>query len=141
MVEVEVAIKNIEGTKLAEDASSDTSVTFNASADISEGERSPGKLTLKFTIELSSNPEIVKLAVAGSALVTGEDQEIDTLLASNGEESAPPVFMKIYQKVYSIMYLLSGSLRIPYPSPGLLKGVHMASAKDMKQAVSNQQTV
>jgi hypothetical protein len=78
------------------------------------------------------------LTISGTASLKGDEQEIDALLASKEEDGSPPIFMKIYQKVYSIMYLMSGSLRIPYPSPGLLKGVHLASAKEMRQAVGNQ---
>jgi hypothetical protein len=138
MVELDVAIRSIEGTKLAEDVTSDSSVAFNANANLVEGDRNPGRVSLKFTIELSTNPEVAKVVISGTADLKGEDQEIEALLTPKEPDSVPPVFMKIYQKVYSIMYLLSGSLHIPYPSPGLLKGVHLASAKEMSQSVSNQ---
>ena len=38
--------------------------------------------------------------------------------------------MKIYQRVYPTMYLLCGSLKIPYPAPGLLKLNQMASPEE-----------
>jgi hypothetical protein len=136
VIEFDVVIKKVDGTRLSEEVTPDTNVVFYANADISEGERSPGKLTLKFGIDLTATPEVAKLSVAGTAVIRGEDQEIEQLLKPKEEESAPPVFMKIYQKVYSVMYLVSGSLQIPYPSPGLLSGVHMATKKQMKQVAS-----
>ena len=129
-------IKSVEGTKLAEDVTSDSSVNFDVSANLVESERNPDRLTLKFTIELSTDPEVAKMTISGNAVITGDDKEIESLLTPKPDENVPPVFMKIYQKVYAILYLVSGSLKIPYPSPGLLKGVRVASAREMSQAVS-----
>jgi hypothetical protein len=135
---IEVFIKSVEGNKLAEDVTSDSSVNFNVNANITESERSPDKLTLKFVIELTTEPEVARMTVSGSAVLTGDDKEMDFLLTPKEGESVPPVFMKIYQKVYAVLYLVSGSLRIPYPSPGLLKGVRLTSSREMSQAVSSQ---
>jgi hypothetical protein len=131
-----VTIKSVEGTKLAEDVTSDSTVGFNATANIVESERNQDELTLKFTIELSTSPEVAKMIVSGTAVVSGDDKEIDSLLGANSGDSPPPVFMKIYQKVYAILYLVSGSLKIPYPSPGLLKGVRLVSSKEMAHSVA-----
>jgi hypothetical protein len=133
---IEVAIKSVEGSKLAEDVTSDSSVNFNVNANLVESERSPDKLTLKFTIELGTDPDVAKMTVTGTATLTGDDKEIETLLKPKEGESVPPVFMKIYQKVYAVLYLMSGSLKIPYPSPGLLKGVRLVSAQEMAQPLS-----
>jgi hypothetical protein len=139
MVEVDVQIKSVESSKLAEDVTTDSNVSFNATANLTEGDRAPGVLTLKFTIELSTNPEVAKMVVAGTATIRGNDSEVEDMLKVEGESGTPPVFMKIYQKVYALLYLMSGSLRIPYPSPGLLKTVHLASSKEL--AVENESRV
>ncbi len=139
MLGVDVAIKSVEGTKLAEDVTSDSSVNFNVGANIVQSERNPDKLTLKFTIELGTEPEVAKMTVTGTAVLTGDDKEIESMLTPKEGESVPPVFMKIYQKVYAVLYLVSGSLKIPYPSPGLLKGVRLVSAREISQPI-NQQT-
>ena len=136
MARVEVSIKSIDGNKMAEDVSSDSSVNFNVTANIVESERNPDRLTLKFTIELNSDPDVAKMAISGTAIITGDDKEIDSMLTPKPGETVPPVFMKIYQKVYAILYLISGSLKVPYPSPGLLKDVRLASAREMSQAVT-----
>jgi hypothetical protein len=138
MVEIEVAIKSVEGMKLAENVSSETDVVFNAVASISQNERSPGFVTLKFNIDLESRPEIAKITVAGTAMIKGEDIAIDALLEVKGDDSVPPVFMKIYEKVYAIFYLLSGSLKIPYPTPGLLRSVQVVSGREVAQHLKNE---
>jgi len=135
LVSVDVSIKAVEGTKLAEDVTPDSTVGFNATANIVEAERNPDRLTLKFTIDLTTDPEVAKMTVTGTAMISGDEKEIEALLGTNNGD-VPPVFMKIYQKVYAILYLVAGSLKIPYPSPGLLKGVRMASTKEMAHSVS-----
>ena len=129
----DVTIRSVEGNKLAEDVTSDSSVNFNVNANITESERNPDKLALKFAIELTTDPDVAKMTVTGTAVITGDDKEIDFLLTPKEGESVPPVFMKIYQKVYAVLYLVSGSLRIPYPSPGLLRGVRVVSAREMSE--------
>jgi hypothetical protein len=135
---IEVAIRSVEGSKLAEDVTADSSVSFNVAANLVESERNPEKLTLKFTIELNTEPDVAKMTIAGTAVLTGDDKEIDTLLTPKEGESVPPVFMKIYQRVYAVLYLVSGSLKIPYPSPGLLKGVRLVSTREMSQVATPQ---
>ena len=136
MAGIEVSIKSVEGNKLAEDVTSDSSVNFNVTANLVESERNPDKLNLKFTIELNTDPEVAKMTISGTAVLTGEEKEIEALLTPKAGESVPPVFMRIYQKVYAVLYLVSGSLKIPYPSPGLLKGVRLVSTREMSEAVS-----
>ncbi len=127
MVDLEVYVKTVEGTRLSEDVKPTTDVTFNVNANITETERNQGQISLKFSIDMESQPAVARLALSGSAVVTGEDQEIDELLLAKEAEGTPPIFMKIYEKVYAVLYLLCGSLKIPYPSPALLKVVQVKS--------------
>lgn len=134
MAEIEVTISNIEASKLNENVNEEEDVAFNVDASITETQRDPGRVALKYVIKLDTEPSIAKMSISGRCLISGDDKEIDAFLRVEDESSVPPVFMKIYHKIYAILYLISGSLRIPYPSPGLLKSVHVASP----QTVSNQ---
>jgi len=127
MVELDVLVKNVEATRLSDEAKDETSVTFDVAASLSEVEHQAGQFTLKYTIAITSQPPIARMDVAGTARITGEEAEIQELLKTADANTPPPVFMGIYQKVYAILYLLSGSLKIPYPSPGLMKVVKMAT--------------
>jgi len=46
---------------------------------------------------------------------------VEKLVAGREPDGTSSLFMKIYQRVYPTMYLLCGSLRVPYPAPGLLR--------------------
>ena len=131
MVEVEVLVKNVEANRLSDEAKDETSVTFDVAASLAELEHSAGQFTLKYTIAITSQPPVAKMDVAGTAKITGEEAEIQELLKAPDANTPPPVFMSIYQKVYAILYLLSGSLKIPYPSPGLMKVVKMATPSEI----------
>ncbi len=134
MVEVEVLVKNVEANRLTEEAKDETSVTFDVAASLAEVDHSAGQFTLKFSIAITSQPPVARMDVAGTARITGEEAEIQQLLKTPDGNTPPPVFMSIYQKVYAILYLLSGSLKIPYPSPGLMKVVKMASPSEIAAA-------
>ena len=127
MVEVEVLVKNVEANRLNDETRDETSVTFDVAASLSEVDHQAGQFTLKFSIAITSQPPVARMDVAGTARITGEEAEIQELLKTPDGNNPPPVFMSIYQKVYAILYLLSGSLKIPYPSPGLMKVVKMAA--------------
>jgi hypothetical protein len=43
------------------------------------------------------------------------------MVAGREPDGTSTLFMKIYQRIYPTMYLLCGSLRVPYPAPGLLR--------------------
>ena len=130
MVEVEVLVKNVEATRNSEEPKDETAVTFDVAASLAEMEHQTGQFTLKFNITISAQPPVARIDVSGTAKITGEEKEIEGVLKTPDQNTPPPVFMTIYQKVYAIVYLLSGSLKIPYPSPGLMKVVKMASPSE-----------
>lgn len=132
MVEVDVLVKNVEATRLSEQARDEANVTFDVNASLTETEHETGEFILKFNITINAQPPVARMDVSGTAKITGEESEIEALLTTADQNSPPPVFMNIYQKVYAILYLLSGSLKIPYPSPGLMKVVKMASPNEAK---------
>ena len=127
MVEVEVLLKKVECSKFSENSDEGSEVTFDVNASLSETERNSGWLALKFDIGVETQPSLAKLSVGGSAIVRGSTDEIQSLITPKDQNAVPPVFMKIYQKVYAVLYLLSGSLTIPYPAPGLLKTTRLYS--------------
>ena len=138
MVEVEVLVKNVEANRLSEEARDETSVTFDVAASLSEVDHQAGQFTLKYSIAITSQPPVARMDVAGTARITGEEAEIQELLKTTDGNTPPPVFMSIYQKVYAILYLLSGSLKIPYPSPGLMKVVKMAAPGDVANSAKEE---
>jgi hypothetical protein len=139
LVEVEVLVKNVEAARLAEAAGDDASVTFDVAVSLAEAENQGGQFTIKYDIQITSQPPVAKMTVSGTARITGEQSEIDSVLKSSDPNDAPPLFMMIYQKVYAILYLLSGSLKIPYPSPGLMKVVKRMPPAEMQENSGDEQ--
>ena len=118
----------MEANRLSEEARDETSVTFDVAASLAEVDHQAGSFTLKFSMSITSQPPIAKMDVAGTARITGEETDNGSATGRPPTGTRRPLFsMSIYQKVYAILYLLSGSLKIPYPSPGLMKVVKMAS--------------
>jgi|SRR5580658_4110444 hypothetical protein len=134
MVELDVLVKNVEANRLSDEVKDENSVTFDVAASISEVEHQAGQFTLKYTIAITSQPAIARMDVSGTARIMGDEAEIQELLKTPEGNTPPPVFMGIYQKVYAILYLLSGSLKIPYPSPGLMKMVKMGAPGEVAAA-------
>ena len=131
MVQVEVAVKGIEANKTSDEVNESTAVTFNVNSSINEADRGPGFMNLKFSMDIETQPAAARLFVSGTATVKGKEDEIDELIGAKEKDgTTPTLFMKIYQRVYPTMYLLCGSLKIPYPAPGLLRMSQMASAEE-----------
>jgi len=117
----DVAIKGVESSRTSEDATEDAEVAFNVNSSISESDSGPGFVTLKYSIDMETQPPAAKIFVSGTARIAGKDGEIEELLSSKEKDGTPTVFMRIYQRVYPTMYLLTGALHVPYPGPGLLR--------------------
>ncbi|MBI2127245.1 MAG: hypothetical protein HYU02_08065 [Thaumarchaeota archaeon] len=129
MVEVEVRVAKIQCEKLLGMAEVGSEIAFDVNASLSETSRNPGLLTLDFDLAFETQPMVAKFFLAGSAMIRGKDEEIQDLITLENQDSAPDVFMKIYEKVYAILYLLSGTIAIPYPTPGLIKKTQIYSTK------------
>ncbi len=119
--QIDVQIKGVETNRTAEGVDENTEVTFNVDSSISESDRGPGFLALKFSMDMETQPAAARVFVSGTASVSGKEEEIDGLLESKELDGTPTLFMRIYQRVYPTMYLLCGSLHVPYPGPGLLR--------------------
>ena len=134
MVQIEVLVKGMEANKTSDEANESTPVTFNVNSSINEADRGPGFLNLKFSMDIETQPAAARIFVSGTATLKGKEDEIDEVLGAKEKDgTTPSLFMKIYQRVYPTMYLLCGSLKIPYPAPGLLKLSQVAGAEETEQ--------
>jgi hypothetical protein len=119
--QIDVQIKGVETSRTSDAVDENTEVSFNVGSSITESDRGPGFVNLKFSIDLETQPSAARIFVSGTASVSGKDEEIDEILGAKERDGTPTLFMRIYQRVYPTMYLLCGSLHIPYPGPGLLR--------------------
>jgi hypothetical protein len=95
-------------------------VNFEVKARLEEKERKSQMVVVSFILQLNTKPGIVKFEVEGTATLTGKDSEINRMLEVDPETKLPYAFQKVYQHVFTAMYLLSTILNTPPPPVDLL---------------------
>jgi hypothetical protein len=95
-------------------------VNFEVKARLEEKERKSQMVVVCFILQLNTKPGIVKFEVEGTATLTGKDSEINRMLEVDPETKLPYAFQKVYQHVFTAMYLLSTILNTPPPPVDLL---------------------
>ncbi len=130
-------MKSVEASRTSEDIKEDTKSTFSVTASIIEGTRGPETVSMKFSVNVDTQPAGARIFVSGTATVNGKDEELETILDEKDGDGIPIVFMAIYKRVYSIMYLLAGTLKVPYPAPGLLK-INFAETSQQPPSTASQ---
>ncbi|MDH7477006.1 MAG: hypothetical protein QHH17_01335 [Candidatus Bathyarchaeota archaeon] len=96
------------------------SVNFDVKAKLEERERKSQTVILDFKLFLTTKPSLVKFEIEGMATLSGKDAEINKMLEVDPETKVPYVFQRIYQTVFTAMYLLSTILNVPPPPQDLL---------------------
>lgn len=136
-VSVFVEIKNMLGMKLADNVRSE-SVRFDVSAKLEEKERRSGKVIVLFALTVRTKPSVVKYEVGGSAVLSGKDALISKMLEVDPESEVPFVFHRVYQHVFTAIYMLASLMGTIYPPSDLLssggQGIPVKSLVEREQA-------
>jgi hypothetical protein len=135
--EVATRIRSVNVQKLDEKADHNTPVIFDFGANLEEADRTTESVVLNFKMTMDTEPAIAKFVIEGSASLFGEESEIEKLLAADPQTNVPFVFTRIYQMVYSVIFMLAGTVDVPYPSPALLKRPHVRAAYSATQEVQS----
>ncbi|NIU38613.1 hypothetical protein GWN65_01180, partial [Candidatus Bathyarchaeota archaeon] len=77
------------------------------SAKLEEKERRSGKVRVLFALTVRTKPSVVKYEVGGSAVLTGKDALISKMLEVDPESKVPFVFHRVYQRVFTAVYMLA----------------------------------
>jgi hypothetical protein len=88
---------------------------------LSERDRNPNALTLNFEFELTCQPTIAKITVNGNTSINGTRDEIQALLRPSEPKSPPTILVTVYERVYSLVYLVTRDMDLPHPMPGLMQ--------------------
>jgi hypothetical protein len=134
-VEVRVEIRHLEGTRVGE-LGDYSAVKFDINVSMEEQERKGEQLIINFQLSITTNPNVAKFEVGGTATVIGTNRTIDSVLTANPETQVPPILHVIYQKVFTSLFILSSFLESPYPPPDLLytsKGKRSAAIAEEKK--------
>jgi len=118
-VSVLVEITSLLATRLSEGVGS-TGVRFDVSAKLEEKERRSGRVVVLFGLIVKTKPNVVKYEVEGSATLSGKDAFIDQMLKVDPKSNVPFVFHRVYQHVFTAIYMMASFLGTIYPPPDLL---------------------
>jgi len=118
-VSVLVEITSLLATRLSEGVGS-TGVRFDLSVKLEEKERRSGRVVVLFGLIVKTKPNIVKYDVEGSATLSGKDAIIDQMLKIDPKSNVPFVFHRVYQHVFTAIYMMASFLGTIYPPPDLL---------------------
>lgn len=100
-------------------------VSFDLGADMKEIETAKGRLRLKYTLFIDSNPAVERAELQGEVTITSPAISAVTDLQALGEEKISDLAMKIYAKNYETIYLTFDSAGLTAPSPYLIQDVHI----------------
>jgi len=121
MLEVAVQVERVDGTRLSDKATENVQSNYNLNVSLSEKDRSTDSLTLNFSLELTSTPQMAKITVSGNVTLKGTREEIQSGISAPDDTKPPVVLVTIYERIYGLIYLVAGSLKVPHPMPNLLK--------------------
>ena len=120
-MEVGVLVEKVEGARLSDKVNENSQSNYSLNVSMAERERNPETLVLSFTLELTNQPQLARLAVSGIASLSGSKDEIQAALSAPDDKTPPTVLTTIYERTYSLFYLIASSLKVPHPLPTLLK--------------------
>jgi len=118
-VEVLVEITSLLATRLNEQAGS-AGVRFDVTVKLEEKERKSGLVVVLFGLVMRTKPNVVKYEVEGTATLTGKDTLIDQLLKVDPKSNIPFVFHRVYQHVFTAIYVAASLMNTVHPPSDLL---------------------
>ena len=121
MLEVEVTVEKIDCTGHADRVKEISKSNYTLNVSLAERKRRPEGLTLSFTLEIIGAMDVATLNISGAARLTGSESEIAESLAVGEGKTTPQVVETIYEKIYGLVYLLAGTMKVPHPLPNLVK--------------------
>jgi hypothetical protein len=123
VLEVEVTVEKIDCTGHADRVKEVSKSNYTLNVSLAERKRRPDGLTLSFTLEIMGASDVASMTISGMARLTGSEAEIAESLAVGEGKTTPQVVESIYEKIYGLVYLLAGTMRVPPPLPNLVKKI------------------
>ncbi|MEA2089243.1 MAG: hypothetical protein U9O89_00560 [Thermoproteota archaeon] len=96
------------------------SVNFDVNVKLEEKERKTREREIYFVLSVQTKPSVAKFKVEGTAMLAGADPEIEKMLETDPETKIPRILHKIYQHVFTALFLSASIIQTPHPPPNLL---------------------
>jgi hypothetical protein len=107
------------GTRLGE-GKEYQSVNFDVNVKLEEKELKAREREIYFVLSVQTKPNVAKFKVEGTAILAGADPEIEKMLEKDPQTNIPRIMHKIYQHVFTALFLSASVIKTPYPPPNLL---------------------
>lgn len=119
-VTIDVRLVNLAGALTEGPRKDDVRPEFDVNVKLEETERGTGEASFNFALAINTKPNIAKYDITGIVTVTGGNEVVEKLLQINPETKVPNLLERVYERVFTSVYLLSGLINAPPPPPDLI---------------------
>jgi len=119
-VRVDVKLLNIAGALVGSLKRDDIEPSFDVNVKLEEIERDIDEAKFNFAFAVNTKPSVARFDVSGIVSVFGESKAIDKLLETDPDTKVPYLLKRVYQQIFTSIFLLSGIINAPHPPPDLL---------------------
>jgi len=120
-VSIDVRLINLAGALMEGPKRDDMSPEFDVNVKLEEMERGTGEATFSFALAINTKPNMAKFDVNGTVTVTGGNEVVEKLLQTNPETKVPNLLERIYERVFTSVFVLSSIINAPHPPPDLIR--------------------
>jgi hypothetical protein len=120
-VTIDVRLVNLAGALMEGPRKDDIKPDFDVNVKLEEMERGTGQATFSFALAISTKPNIVKFDINGTVTVIGGNEVVEKLLQTNPETKVPNLLERVYERIFTSVFLLSSSINAPAPPPDLIR--------------------
>lgn len=114
-----IRLDKLTGTRMDTDTNPN-SVTFDIDVKMDEENRTNDEITISFLLTISTKPALARFEAGGIARVVGGRRAFEAALEVDEVTNVPRLLHRIYQKVFTSIFLVSSLIDTPFPPPDLL---------------------
>lgn len=116
---IRISLNRLDGTRI-ESGTNPNSVSFDVDVKLDEQNRTNNELSINFLLTLTTKPSLVQYEAGGVVILTGGRKVFEEALETDEMANVPKVLLRIYQKVFTSIFLMASMIDAPYPPPDLL---------------------
>jgi len=120
-VTIDVRVINLAGALMEGPKRDNISPEFDVNVKLEEMERGTGEATFSFALAINTKTNIAKFDVNGTVTVTGGNEVVEKLLQTNPETKVPNLLERVYERIFTSVFVLSSIINAPHPPPDLIK--------------------
>jgi hypothetical protein len=120
-VTIDVRVINLAGALMEGPKRDNISPEFDVNVKLEEMERGTGEAIFSFALAINTKPNIAKFDINGTVTVTGGNEVVEKLLQTNPETKVPNLLERVYERIFTSVFVLSSIINAPHPPPDLIK--------------------